>query len=68
MRELVKKFTNLIEVKKIIAMTVVFVFCGLAVGGRVDTTVFTNVATLVVGYYFGQSTTRQAVNEQNKDH
>ena len=64
MNRLVTKITNLIEVKKLIALTVVLVFCFLAITGKVDTAVFTNVVTLVVGYYFGQSTTRQTINEQ----
>lgn len=64
MRELIKKLVNLIEVKKLIALTVVFVFCGLAVVDKVDTTIFTNVVTLIVGYYFGQSATRQAIREE----
>ena len=63
MQEFVKKVTNLIEVKKLIALTVVFVFCGLAIADKVDTGVFTNVVTLIVGYYFGQSTTRQIIND-----
>lgn len=64
MNRFVTKITNLIEVKKLIALTVVLVFCFLAIVGKVDTAVFTNVVTLVVGYYFGQSTTRQTINEQ----
>lgn len=64
MNRFVTKITNLIEVKKLIALTVVLVFCSLAIAGKVDTAVFTNVVTLVVGYYFGQSTTRQTINEQ----
>ena len=58
------KLTELIEVKKIIALLVVIVFCWLAIAGKVDTTIFTSVVTLIVGYYFGQSTARQTVNEQ----
>lgn len=64
MKQFINKITNLIEVKKLIALTVVFVFCSLAVSEKVDTVVFTNVVTLIVGYYFGQSTTRQTINEQ----
>ena len=63
MKDFIKKLTNLIEVKKIIALTVVFVFCALAIADKVDTAVFVNVVTLVIGYYFGQSATRQAINE-----
>lgn len=65
MKELLNKITKLIEVKKIIALTVVFVFCSLALAEKVDVTIFTNVVTLIVGYYFGQSTTRQTIKEQN---
>lgn len=65
MKELIKKLTNLIEVKKIIALLVIFVFCALAIIGKVDTVIFTNVVTLIVGYYFGQSTARQIANEDN---
>lgn len=67
MKQFTTKITNLIEVKKLIALTVVFVFCGLAIKGKVDTAVFTNVATLIVGYYFGQSTTRQTINEKTQN-
>lgn len=67
MRDLLIKITKLIEVKKIIALTVVFVFCSLALSEKVDVTIFTNVVTLVVGYYFGQSTTRQTIKEQNNE-
>ncbi|EDT74831.1 hypothetical protein [Clostridium butyricum] len=56
MNKLICKLTNLIEVKKIIALSTILVFCGLAVAGKIDTTVFTSVVTLIVGYYFGQST------------
>ena len=63
MKDLIKKLTNLIEVKKIIALLVVVVFCILAVVEKVDATIFTNVVTLVIGYYFGQSSTRQAISE-----
>lgn len=66
MKQLINKITNLIEVKKIIALTVVFVFCGLAIQNRVDATIFVNVVTLIIGYYFGQSTTRQAIREEKE--
>lgn len=61
-----KKLSSLIEVKKIIALLVVIVFCVLAITDKVDPTIFTNVVTLIVGYYFGQSTTRQVINENVK--
>lgn len=60
------KLLALLEVKKIIALLVIIVFCVLAILDKVDPTIFTNVVTLIVGYYFGQSTTRQAINESTK--
>ena len=66
MKDFIKKLTNLIEVKKVIALLVVIVFCILALYNKIDPSIYTNVVTLVIGYYFGQSTTRQAINENNK--
>lgn len=66
MKDFIKKLTNLIEVKKVIALLVVIVFCILALSNKINPSIYTNVVTLVIGYYFGQSTTRQAINENNK--
>lgn len=66
MKDFIKKLTNLIEVKKVIALLVVIVFCILALYNKIDPSIYTNVVTLIIGYYFGQSTTRQAINENNK--
>ena len=54
------------EVKKVIALLVVIVFCVLALCNKIEPSIYTNVVTLVVGYYFGQSTTRQAITDNNK--
>ena len=66
MKDFIKKLTNLIEVKKVIALLVVIVFCILALCNKIEQSIYKNVVTLVVGYYFGQSTTRQVINENNK--
>lgn len=66
MNNVKNKLINLLEVKKIIALLVIIVFCVLAIIDKVDPTIFTNVVTLIVGYYFGQSTTRQVINENTK--
>ena len=44
----------------------VIVFCILALCNKIEPSIYTNVVTLVVGYYFGQSTTRQVIKESNK--
>ena len=53
MKDFIKKLTNLIEVKKVIALLVVIVFCILALCNKIDPSTYTNVVTLVIGYYFG---------------
>lgn len=57
---MLKKLNDLIEVKKLIALGVVAVYCGLAITGKVEATSFSNVAVMIVGYYFGQSTVKNA--------
>lgn len=66
MSKLITKITNLIEVKKIIALMIITVFCILSVKEVVSSQEFTTVATLIVGFYFGQSTTRSTLKE-NKE-
>lgn len=63
MSKLVNKLTSLIEVKKIIALLVITVFCILSAKEVIGTEQFTTVATLIVGFYFGASGTRQAIKE-----
>lgn len=60
MKDFMVKITKLIEVKKIIALMVISVFCGLAISEKISSEAFTNVATLIVGFYFGQSTLKGA--------
>lgn len=66
MSKLVTKITNLIEVKKIIALMIITVFCILSSKEVISSQEFTTVATLIVGFYFGQSTTRSTLKE-NKE-
>lgn len=50
------KVFNLIEVRKIIALSITFVFCYLALNKVVKSNEFLPIATMVMGYYFGKST------------
>lgn len=61
MNKLVTKLTSLIEVKKIIALLVITVFCILSAREVVSTEQFTTVAIMIVSFYFGQSTVKGAV-------
>lgn len=51
---------QLLGVKKIIALLLTLVFCYLSIFKVVSSTEFLSVFTLVIGYYFGQSTAREA--------
>ncbi len=61
MNKLVAKLTSLIEVKKIIALLVITVFCILSAREVVSTEQFTTVAIMIVSFYFGQSTVKGTV-------
>ena len=67
MNKLTTKLTNLIEVKKIIAILVISVFCYLSAKEVVAKEQFTTVAIMIVSFYFGQSTVKGAVKETNKE-
>lgn len=58
-----EKFKALIEVKKIIALLLTVVFCFLAITGRIEAKDYLTVFLMIVSFYFGQSSTRQAINE-----
>lgn len=51
-----KELKKLIQVKKIIALCITFTLVGLACSGKVTSEQFLPLATMVIGYYFGQST------------
>jgi hypothetical protein len=50
---------KLLSVKKIIALLLTLVFCYLAVIKNISSTEFLSVFTLIIGYYFGQSTAKE---------
>jgi len=66
MSKFVTKLTSLIEVKKIIALLVITVFCILSAREVVSTEQFTTVAIMIVSFYFGQSTVKGTV-KSNKE-
>ena len=54
------KLANLIEVKKLIALFLTFTFIFLAVIRVIDGQQFMSIFTLIIGFYFGQSTVAQS--------
>lgn len=57
------KLKNLIEVKKLIALLLALVFSYLAIMDKVSAEQFIVVFSTIIGYYFGQSSARQAITE-----
>ena len=67
MNKLITKLTSLIEVKKIIALLVITVFCILSAKEVVSTEQFTTVAIMIVSFYFGQSTVKGTVKASKEE-
>ncbi len=59
----INKFMKLIEIKKIIALILTIVFCYLSITNSLAPEQFLTVFSLVIAFYFGQSTARQANRE-----
>lgn len=55
---MLEKITKLIEVKKIIALMITSTLIALSLKGNVSSSEFLPLATLVIGFYFGQSTVK----------
>ncbi|WML33796.1 hypothetical protein [Clostridium sp. OS1-26] len=47
---------ELLQIKKIIALLLTIVFCFLAIVGKVTAEQYLTVFSLVIAFYFGQST------------
>jgi hypothetical protein len=58
-----EKLAELIEVKKLIALFLTLIFCVLAFQNEVNT-YFMSIYTMIIGFYFGQSTMK--ANNNNK--
>lgn len=54
---------KLLSVKKIIAILLAIVFCILSITKQIGSTEFLSIFSMVIGYYFGASVSRQATNE-----
>lgn len=57
---MLEKLTKLIEVKKIIALMITTTLVSLSFKGSVSSSEFLQLATLVIGFYFGQSTAKSS--------
>lgn len=62
-----KELKNMLQIKKLIALLTTLVFCYLAIKSNISSTEFLSVFTLIIGFYFGQSSARQAISESKED-
>lgn len=58
MQLFIQKLCGLIEVKKIISLIITITLVSLAFMDKVTSEQFLPLATMCIGYYFGQSTVR----------
>ena len=63
MSKFADKLINLFEVKKIIALMIITVFCILSAKGDIAEGQFTTVAIMIVSFYFGQSTVKGTIKK-----
>lgn len=54
---------KLLQIKKLIALILTLVFSVLALKGQIGATEFLTIFSMVIAFYFGQSSTRQAIKE-----
>lgn len=58
---------NFLQIKKVIALLLTVIFCVLSVKGSVTSSEFLTVFSMVISFYFGQSTARQTMKETKSD-
>lgn len=58
-----KQLLELLQIKKIIAIILTVVFAILSLKGVITAEQFITVFSMVIAFYFGQSSARQAVKE-----
>lgn len=54
---------KLLQIKKLIALILTLVFSVLSLKGQIGATEFLTIFSMVIAFYFGQSSTRQAIKE-----
>ncbi|MCY6483951.1 hypothetical protein OW763_06260 [Clostridium aestuarii] len=55
---------NLLQIKKIIALVLTGVFSYLSIKGNIESKDFMTVFLMIISFYFGQSTARQAAKDK----
>lgn len=66
-REAMKVLTAFLSVRKSIAMMLTIAFCYLAFMGKISSSEYTTVFTMVIGFYFGRSTALDIPGKQQAE-
>jgi hypothetical protein len=62
--EILKGF---LQIKKLIALLLTIVFAVLSLRGLISSSEFLTIFSMVIAFYFGQSSARQAIKENKLD-
>lgn len=57
--------SNFNSVRKVIAIIVTLVFCYLSIIGKIKSSEFIPVFSMIIGYYFGKSTALDTPSQKN---
>lgn len=58
---------GLLQIKKLIALLLTIVFTILSLRGFISSSEFLTIFSMVIAFYFGQSSARQAIKENKID-
>lgn len=58
---------GLLQIKKIIALLLTIVFAILSLRGLISSSEFLTIFSMIIAFYFGQSSARQAIKENKID-
>lgn len=54
---------GMLQIKKLIALLLTIVFSVLSIRGLISSSEFLTIFSMVIAFYFGQSSARQAIKE-----
>lgn len=63
-KETRKELLKIFQIKKMIALLTTIVFCVLSIMNKISSSEFLSVFSMIVAFYFGQSSVRQTYKEK----
>lgn len=59
-----RELSNLLQIKKLIALICTICFAVLSFRGDIASEQFITIFSVIIGFYYGQSSVRQAIKEK----